>query len=646
MKRLLKLGVLISVTCAPGALWGQPSRPVSRIAVTTYHYDNFRTGWNSHESVLNPTLNPPGPLVQVFQLLRRVRVDDVVYAQPLIVPEVLIAGGSNPGKHDVVYVVTENNTIYAIDAYSGTILLTRNLGPAVPRPGGCANNGSVVGIESTPVIDLAHGAMYLIAYSMRRGQPTYLLHAVDITNLADQMPPRVVSASHRLVDGGNWTFDAAAQRQRPALLLEDGNIYAAFGSFCDQRPARGWLLGWRASDLSPLAANSLTNVTGADSDLSSIWMSGYGVAAVAGHLYYATGNSMAHSYDVHNNPSETVIKVAADLTTTLDFFTPLNAGVLDGDLNPPWSGDLDFGSGGVLLLPDQPGGTPHMAVAAGKEGWMYLLDREHMGRFNRGTDEVLGKYPIGGCLCGQSYFLNNIVSSGGTQIGVWQVYTAPSPGLTAIASTNLDQWMANGSSDDGFFTAVSSEGSANAIIWAVSRQNSHDSSALVSVGGVTPPTLFAFQLIPGNPELKLLFQSVAGNWDVPHTSNDGANSNIVPVVANGHVYVASYGELDIFGFGPPVNKLPSIAAMTRRLESPTVDALKATSGIITKVQGARFLVKTDAAVEVRVDGEQALKRGLSPALVVGQSVAVYGSTDAQGVLHAEVVKPVRIRRKP
>jgi hypothetical protein len=618
---LLGLGALIGFVLALSVLPGQVRRPIPKIAVTTYHYDNFRTGWNSHEGILNPTLTPSLPIAEKFGLLQRVTLDDTVYAQPLIVPDVIIAGG----KHDVVYVVTESNSVYAIDANSGAILLRRNLGAAVARPSGCANNGPHVGIESTPVIDVAHHAMYLISYAMRSdGQPAYLLYAIDLATLADQAPPAVASASHALTDGSTFTFNAADQRQRAALLLADGNIYAAFASWCDWTPARGWLLGWRALDLQPLAANILTNRSPvSDSNkLSSIWMSGYGVAAVAGHLYFTTGNSPDDSYNDPNNLSESVVKVSADLTQVLDFFTPSDVGGLNHH-------DADLASGGVMVVPDQAGSTPHMATAAGKEGWMYLISRDNLGGFSDATNNIVGEYQIGPCFCGQSYYLNRIVTSGGTQVGVWQIYTSPSTGLTQIHSADIDS-----GGDGGFFTVVSSNGSANVIIWAVSRRH--------SFSGGPQPTLYAFQPIPGNPALKQLFKATAGNWDVPHTATDGANSNIAPVVANGHVYVASYRELDIFGFVPPTNKL-SAAPVTTSTSEPPVP--KSTFGVITKVEGSRITIKTEAGAEVQVDAEQALKNGLSPALVVGQPASIYGARDVQGVVRAEVIRGAHIAKK-
>src|SRR5262249_22051782 len=252
------------------------------------------------------------------------------------------------------------------------------------------------------------------------------LYAIDISTLNDKLQAVVVSASHKLTDGSTLAFDAAVHRQRAALLLADGNVYAAFSSWCDRTASRGWLVGWRAADLQPLAVDTLPDTQPTSiSKLSTIWMSGYGIAAVAGHLYFSTGNSTQNTYNSKNNLSESVVKVSADLSRVLDFFTPSNVNQLDHD-------DRDLGSGGVLLLPDQPGSIPHMAAAAGKDGRMFLIDRNSMGGFDQNTNHVLDTQQIGECYCGQSYYLNNIVSSGGRHIGVWQVNTSPSPSLAQI----------------------------------------------------------------------------------------------------------------------------------------------------------------------------------------------------------------------
>ena len=163
-------------------------------AVTTHHYDNLRTGWNHEEKELTYQKVQSAH----FGLIQNVSLDDQVDTQPLLVPRVDIPTGPSPGVHDVVYVATESNTIYAIDAASGEILLKPNFGTPVPMPLGCNNNGPNVGINGTPVIDRESRTMYVIIYALEGGAPVYRIHALDLSSLTDKIPPVVVSASHKL----------------------------------------------------------------------------------------------------------------------------------------------------------------------------------------------------------------------------------------------------------------------------------------------------------------------------------------------------------------------------------------------------------------------------------------------------------------
>jgi hypothetical protein len=464
-----------------------------------------------------------------------VAVDDQVDAQPLVVPGVKITAGSHRGIHDVVYVATENNSVYAIEATHGVVLLKVNLGAPVPRPLGCGNNGPNVGINSTPVIDPTSNTLYVMVYTKTASGPAYYLHALDLGSLADKVTAQLVTASHTLANGSTYTFDATYHRQRPALLLANGNVYAGFGSFCDfsANLSRGWLLGWQTGTLTPLAANRVNNTQSTSPDsffLSAIWMSGYGPAAdYNGNILFVTGNSdySGTTYDGVTNVQESVVKVTPDLTAMLDIFTPMNQSSLD-------QADTDFGSGGVLVLPPQPGSVPHLAVAAGKDGNMYFMNEDSLGGYSPTTNNVLGTYSIGGCWCGQSYFVDpddglaRVVSSGGTTVGVWKLTTEPSPSLTQTASATI----VNGRQSPGFFTSVSSNGTANPIIWTLSRATS---------GTRAPIYLQAFDPESGSP-MKQLIKMPAGTWP-----NLGGNSNLVPVVANGKVYVASNKQLQIFG---------------------------------------------------------------------------------------------------
>src|SRR6266436_5726062 len=382
-----RLSLSVALVCAAVLAVGCEKE---RIAVTTYHYDNLRTGWDRHEEHLKPH-NVQSPK---FKMLHSVVLDDQVDTQPLIMPHIKIAG-SGAGEREVVYVAT----------------------------------------DGTPVIDHESKTMYVIVYTIEAGNPVYRLHALDLANLTDKVPPVLVSASHQLSDHTTLNFDARYQRQRPALLITNGNVYAGFGSFCDfaANHSRGWILGWKTGTLTPLSANQLndTQATSPNSFfLSSIWMSGYGVASdSSGNLFFITGNSDYNgtTYDGVANIQESVVKLSADLTTVLSLFTPSDQASLEAT-------DNDYGSGGALLLPDLSGTTPHLTAAAGKDGRMFILNRDNLGGYTPGgPDKFVGKVDIGDCWCGPSYFSHDgprIVSSGGTNVNLWKVQTTPSFSIT------------------------------------------------------------------------------------------------------------------------------------------------------------------------------------------------------------------------
>ncbi len=543
-KSAARLGCIVVLVA--GAL--NTRSTTAQIAVTTYHNDSFRTGWNQSETTLTPAKVGSAN----FGLLTTVTLDDQVDAEPLLVPGVNITVGNNKGIHDVVYVVTENDTVYAIDANSGTILISQSFGTPVVWPLGCNNNGPNVGINSTPVIDASSSTLYVMTYTQDASGPAYRLHALDLGSLADKVKPQLVTGSHTLTDGTTFVFNATYQRQRPALLLANGNVYAGFGSFCDYAAnlSRGWLLAWGAGSLTPLAANQVldTQATSPDSFfLSSIWMSGYGLAADdSGNILFVTGNSdySGTTYDGVTNIQESVVKVSPDLGAVVDLFTPSNQALLDQI-------DGDFGSGGVLILPDQPGTHPHLAVAAGKAGQMFFMDEDNLGGYSTTKNNVLGKYSVGPCWCGQSYFIDSdgtarVVSSGGNRVGVWKLQTSPKPALTSVTSRLISASGQLG----GFFTAISSNGTSTPIIWALSRPASQQSNGI---------WLYAMNPDSGGSTMKVLFKSTAGAWP-----NFGGNSNLVPMVANGKVYVASNQQLQIFGLKAAKPGAPSAAIKPKR----------------------------------------------------------------------------------
>jgi hypothetical protein len=619
--RLLFGAVLALAVCGqtPGL-----AAPTATTNVTTYHYDNLRTGWNPTEKTLTPGAVQNGAGGGTFKMTQFVQLDDQVDAQPLLMTGQHVQGH---GTHDVVYVATENNTLYAIDANSGKILLQRNFGPPVPigaLPGGCNNNANNVGIGGTPVIDATNGVMYVIAYTYTDSVQKYELHKIDLSSLKDVVPRIVVQATGQLTSGHHYHFTAAVSRQRAALLLANGNVYAGFASFCDVAAdqSRGWILGWNAGTLTPLAANELNNKLATSPDdffLSSIWMSGYGLAAsAAGDIYFVTGNSdySGTTLDPVNNIGESAVQMSGDLTTVKSVFTPDNATDLE-------NGDVDFGSGGLMLLPPQPGQNSNLAVAAGKDNNMYFLNADNLNNNTTGEGRILGTYGIGGCWCGESYFtagnsVGRVVTSGGNAIGVWAVKGKGShPALT----NEYFGPSITGDQDPGFLTAVSSNGSNSVVIWAVSRPNASDSDSV---------SLYAFN----EPTGAQIFSGVAGYWP-----NTGGNANIAPVVANGHVYVASYAGLAIYG-------LSSGAAATAHLPAGGLPAVKRVAlapgqheifGIVKAMNGWSVTVAKRDGTLVNVDTLAAAQSKNFAEPRVGHGILVRGKYTGINAMTADVV---------
>jgi hypothetical protein len=605
-----------------------------RARVVTYHNDVRRTGWNRHERILSPqTVNQT-----TFGLLKTVVLadpEDQVDAEPLLVDGVEI----DHRRHDVVYVVTENDTVYAIDAESGAVLKSRHLGTPVPRPLNCENNGNAVGINSTPTIDVATRTLYLIAYRMEGASPVHELHALDLATLNDKPhSPIQVAAANTLKNGSTYSFDSSVQRQRPALLQANGNIYAGFGSFCDFKAAqsRGWVLGWNQATLQALGHSELPDKVLAPSStfdcyhhtpwtsnhpcyLSSIWMSGFGLASdEKGHIYFTTGNTTPGIYDSTWNLAESVIKLSDQLDKVDDFFTPADENGLD------W-GDTDFGSGGALVLPDQPGPMPHLVVAAGKEGNLFIMNRDtgKMGGFN--SPNKSPSVWVDECWCGPSYFegadgIGRVVSSGGSQVRVWKVNTAASPALSQEGAAAIDAGQ-----DGGFLTSVSSNGRHHdsAIIWAVSHALGSDSHL----------ELYAFNAKAAGGTLATLWSGEAGSWP-----NNGGNANIVPMVANGRVYVASYQELQIFGLLDREHPHGHPEERRAHPPAPAASLIPASGplywGTIRKVEGRRIELELRNGSRLTVDVSKVVPSASSDTGAVGHTLAISGTMGADKVFVA------------
>lgn len=647
---LVRLCALMLI--ASGATSVAAQKTQSALDVTTHHYDVWRTGWNPQETALSPSSIRNGSFGQLHSVL----LDEQVDAQPLVVTDLDINGKVRA----VVYVATENNTIYAIDATSGSVLRTRSLGAPVPKKRiDCGNNSEVVGITSTPVIDRKNSLLYVVTFTLEDDQPVYRIRALDLVTLSDRIDPpvgRLISASTTLSDGSKFDFIPRVSRQRSALLLVNGNVYAGFGSFCDHDHdvTRGWLLGWTADTLVPFPANEVTDRRSHTPQayfLSSIWMSGSGPAADEyGNVYFITGNSddkATPTIDPNLNLQESLVKARGDLSSVSDYFTPSDLKMLEEN-------DLDFSAGNVMLIPgDQPGPVPHLAVAAGKSGKMYLLDRDNLGKFSPSSpDHVLDTViiydphdpinpQVGACWCGQSYFVGadgvgRVVSSGGFSLMAWKIQTSGPAKL--IKDWNGEEKLSNAVFQKGFFTSVSSNAQVpdTAVVWAVQRPTKRSPEKVEL-------TLWAFNAKDGTK----LAAVAGGAW--PYT---GGAANTVPVVSNGQVYVASYKELKIFGLSAP--STPQVALAPSAVTVAPAPAIVAgrvgvlTPGSNTILYGApRGPLEDNESVmtfetcaggetkDVKVNVTRAKQARKSPVLVPGRSLVVYGSVRPDRMVAAD-----------
>jgi hypothetical protein len=616
---LRSAAVLSGLLLAAGAASAGP------ISVTTYHYDNLRTGWNQFETGLKPS-NVKGAN---FGLLASIALDDQVDAQPLVLGSQRIEG--HGGKREVVYVATESNTIYAIDGNSGHVLLSRNFGNPVPfteLPGGCNNNGPNIGINSTPVIDPQTNTLYVITDTFESNQAVFRVHALDPGDLSDKVAPVVVSASGQLSDGSTYNFNAYASRLRAALLIANGNLYAGFASYCDvdADQSRGWVLGWQLGTLTPLPNNQLNNKLAHshnDFFLTSIWMSGYGLASsVAGDIYFITGNSdySGDSYDKVANLAESVVQLSPDLSTVKSFFTPL------GDFG--WQNldqwDADFGSGGAMLLPPQAGAETNLLVAAGKVGVMYVLNADDLNNGKSKGGKAFSTADIGSCWCGPSYYkaddgFGRVVTSGNNTVGVFKVQAGGGKPKLVLKK---QPGSVDGAQFPGFFTSVSSNGTlkGTAVIWAVGRPVDNDPARI---------KLYAFDPTKEGT----LFSAVAGSWP-----NTGGDANIVPVVANSKVYVASDQTLSIFGISSgPLKKVAIPQPRRVDMRVALAPGLHEIFGTVVRVSGQAIDIRARGGRMVRIDSSQAKASFDLAKPWVGHALMARGTYGTDGVMHAAMI---------
>ncbi len=521
--------------------------------VVTSNYDNYRTSWDQTESLLSPA----NVNVNTFGKLFSIPVDGTVFAQPLHVSSLSIAGA---GTHNVLFVATMHNSVYAFDAESGYTYWTTNLGPSVPTNAYSYPDQNYtytdiipeIGILGTPAIDLPSNTIFVVADIFQNNQYSYVLHALDLSSGQEKSGSPVtiqgsVSGSGAASDDNVLLFDASLHLQRPGLLVSNGRLFIAFGSHGDVGNFHGWIMNYDISTLKQTWVFSTTpNGQG-----GAIWQSGRGIAiGDDGFLYAVIGNG---DYDGSSNWGESAIRLDPNTVGINDWFTPEDWVNLNDK-------DLDFGSAGPILVP----GTPYI-IAAGKEGYLYVMDNTQLGQLQSADAQLVSKVRFGAKSSTPDknvdpHILQSFQPTGtGTfNYAFWKTSTASYVFLRA----SYDVLKAFQMGSDGTFQTtpssvattqhakpfdgitVSSNGTnaATGIVW----QTSEDAASQPSSG-----ILHAYQASDVSNEI----------WNSGMNSlRDGYGGFVKfanPTVANGKVYMATASN-KVVVYGP----LPFVAAQT------------------------------------------------------------------------------------
>ncbi len=483
--------------------------------VLTSHQDNSRSGANTSETLLMPSNVNKGSFGKLFST----PVDYQILAQPLYMPNVSIAGGI----HNVLYVVTQADSVYAIDADTGAQLWWVNFtNTAQGYPAGlttasstflpCSNvpGFSQEGIIGTPVIDPSTNTIYMVAKTVQNNTTVrHDLHALDLATGAEKLGgPVQITASSISNKGTVMNFNSLHQKNRPGLALVNGVVYMAFGSNGCNDANTGWVLSYDATSLQQLGAFN----TSPDIGLTSIWQSGAGIAADSnGYVYAETAESI--NYDVPSGGQSycnSILKLSPSSVSLADYFTPWSVAYLN-------SNDLDLSSTGILLLPDQSGPYPHEAVATGKQGIVYVLNRDNLGMFSTNDSNIIQEFSLNviGEMFGSPAYWNNTVYFNPTASPL-QTFKI-SNGLL-VPSLNSTQKFTGSHSP-----SISANGNTNGILWMISGNQ------LNAIDAVS---------------LKLLYTSgQSGTRDtlpaVPHF--------VTQTVANGRVYVGTKTTVETYG---------------------------------------------------------------------------------------------------
>jgi chitodextrinase len=501
---------------------------ITNVAGVFMHHNNtMRTGANLQESVLTQArVN-----ASTFGKLLSYPLDGYTFASPLYVANVNVPG---QGFHNVVYVATEHDSVYAFDAEGLTATPLWHVSFIDPANGittvPATDVSSVpdipveIGITATPVIDPATNLMYVLALTKEvTGGTTnyvYRLHALDLKTGAETIAPTVVQGS---VPGtglgsvnGTLTFNSLRENGRPALLLSNGVVYIGFGSHTDVEPFHGWVFGYNASTLQRVFMFCTTP----NADDGGVWMSGAGFATDAtGSIYLVSGDG---GFDVDTGGidyGDTVLRMSP-AGAVQDYFTPAAQGGLD-------VGNKDLGAGGVVLLPDQPGTHPHELVASGKGGTLYLIDRDNMTQYHPAGDQNIQSINLGKPnFSNPAYFNGTLyISPVNASLQAYQFSNGTmSVSPTSVSAASFDK--------RGGTVSVSANGTTNGIVWAL--QSNNDSASVLHAYSAT------------NLGNELWNSSQSGTRD----SLGPWLKFTIPVVVNGKVFVATDSQLVIYGLLP------------------------------------------------------------------------------------------------
>ena len=516
----------------------------AQVSVTTWRNDIGRTGQNLNETILNPSNVNPTQFGKLFSQA----VDGYVYAQPLYLPNVTIGGQS----HNVVFVATEHDSVYAFDADSNggananplwfASLLTSAHGAAAGATTVSSNTVGTdivpeIGITGTPVIDPASGTLYVVSKTQEGTNFFLRLHALDVTSGAEKFGGPVVitatvSGTGNGSSGGTLTLDPEWENQRPGLLLLNGIVYISFAAHGDNGPWHGWILGYNEQTLKQTGAFCASP----NGDGAGVWMSGAGLAADVidpvnhpyGRMFTATGNgdftaTVPYAAGMDFGDSILNLDLTNGVPTVQDEFTPAGQAQLD-----LW--DMDQASGGLMIVPTQTSGSnPYLLVQAGKSGIAYLLNRQNLGGYNTAGDQVVQELPnaVGntGAWSTPAYWNGTVYYWG--QVDTLKAFPLVNGLLTGPSATSSETYAYPGASP-----VISANGNTQAIVWTI------QSDGYMSSG---PAVLMAHNAT--NVSSTLYSSSTNATRDNPGL----AVKFTVPTVVNGKVYLGAQYELSVYG---------------------------------------------------------------------------------------------------